>query len=173
MARRSPTNERYQKFTGPKGQTRKSASQAKPKRSSSGPASPTGTKSKPGAKGSSAPRPKIAETPEYLAARKLWWILLLVGLVMTAISWLIRGYVHTPWANGASAIALGLAYSMIFYALYIDWTRLRPARKAMISGKPLAKPVKASDKKAAADATAAKTDTTTVEEHDSADREDA
>jgi len=171
MARRSPANARYQKYTGPEGKTRKSASQAKPKRSSSGPSAST-TKSKTASKGSSAARTKVAETPEYKASRKLWWILLGVGLVMTAVSWLIRGYVHTTWANAASAIALGIAYAMIFYALYIDWTQLRPARKAMLSGKPVAKPVKAADKKSAASSDAAETDTT-VEEHDSADRKDA
>jgi len=179
MARRSPANARYQKFTGPEGKTRKSASQAKPKRASSGPGSPTGAKSKSGAKVPPKPRVKVPETPEYLAARKLWWILLGAGLVLTTISWLVRAYVHTSWANAASAIALGIAYAMIFYALYIDWTRLRPARKAMIAGKTGAKSGKsaksenASGKKAAADKTATETDTTTVEEHDSADRKDA
>jgi hypothetical protein len=171
MARRSPANARYQKYTGPEGKTRKSASQAKPKRSSSGPGAST-AKSKTGAKGSSAARAKVAETPEYKAARKLWWILLGVGLVMTAASWLIRGYVHTTWANAASAIALGIAYAMIFYALYIDWTQLRPARKAMISGKPVPKAAaKTSSKKDTVDHAAVSADN--VEEHDSADRKDA
>ena len=32
MARRSPTNARYQKYTGPEGKTRKSAAAAKPKK---------------------------------------------------------------------------------------------------------------------------------------------
>ena len=132
MARRSPTNERYQKYTGPKGQTRKSASQARPKRSSTGPSSPTGAKSS-GAKGSSAARVARPESPAYKAARRQWWILLGVGLVLTAVSWLVRGYVHTSWATGASAISLGLAYTAIFYALYIDWTKLRPERKAAIA----------------------------------------
>ena len=156
MARRSATNERYQKFTGPKGQTRKSASQAKPKRSSGTPSKPSTTKSKSGSKG--VQRAKLPESPAYKAARKLWWTLLGVGLVLTAVSWLVRDYVHTTWANGASAIALGLAYTMIFYALYIDWTRLRPERKAMTGGsKP--KPAEKSSKKAAADE-AAKTSAT-------------
>ena len=35
MARRSPTNPRYQKYTGPEGKTRKSAAAAKPKKASS------------------------------------------------------------------------------------------------------------------------------------------
>jgi hypothetical protein len=151
MARRSATNERYQKFTGPKGQTRKSASQAKPKRSSGTPSTSSNSKSKSGAKG--AARIKLPESPAYKAARKLWWTLLGIGLVLTAVSWLVRDYVHTSWANGGSAIALGLAYTMIFYALYIDWTRLRPERKAMAGG-PKPKPAEKPSKKAAADETA-------------------
>ena len=143
MARRSPLNARYQKYTGPEGKTRKSASQAKPKRSSTGPSSPSGSKSS-DAKKSAASRLAVPETPGYKAARKLWWTLLLAGLVLTAVSWLVRGYVHAPWANAASAVSLALAYSMIFYALYVDWTKLRPERKAAIAA---AKSGKAPDRK--------------------------
>ena len=37
---------------------------------------------------------------------------------------------HVPWAMQASSLVLGLAYAAIFYALYIDWTKMRPLRKA-------------------------------------------
>ena len=53
MARRSPTNERYQKSTAPAGKTRRSAASAKPKRSGesdSAPVKSTGSaKGKPAA----------------------------------------------------------------------------------------------------------------------------
>ena len=143
MARRSPMNARYQKFTGPEGKTRKSASQAKPKRSSTGPSSPSGSKSSDSKKAAPS-RLAVPDSPAYKAARKLWWTLLLTGLVLTAVSWLVRGYVHTSWANVASAISLGLAYTAIFYALYVDWMRLRPERKAAIAA---AKSGKTSDRK--------------------------
>ena len=143
MARRSPLNARYQKYTGPEGKTRKSASQAKPKRSSTGPSSPSGAKSSE-VKKAAAVRAAVPDSPAYKAARKLWWTLLLAGLVLTAMSWLLRAYLHTTWAAGASAVALGLAYAAIFYALYIDWTRLRPERKAAIAN---AKSGKAPDRK--------------------------
>jgi hypothetical protein len=128
MARRSPLNERYQKYTGPEGKTRKSAAAAKPKRASA--SGPSSSASKSSGSKASAARAAVVETPEYQAARKLWWWLLGAGLVSTAASWLLRQYVHATWATPVSAVFLALAYAMIFYALYIDWTRLRPQRKA-------------------------------------------
>jgi cbb3-type cytochrome oxidase subunit 3 len=140
-------NARYQKYTGPEGKTRKSASQAKPKRSSTGPSSPSG--SKPSAtKKAAAVRNAVPDSPAYKAARKLWWTLLLSGLVFTAVSWASRAYIRTSWNIMASAIALGLAYAAIFYALYIDWTRLRPERKAAIAAAKSGKtPEKTPDRK--------------------------
>ena len=133
MARRSATNARYQKFQEPAGQTRKSAASAKPKRSSS----TTPTKSaKSSAKSSakkSVKRGPIAVEPataEFKAVRRTWWILLGVALVLTTASWAIRAYVQTSWSAQVATGVLGLAYGSIFYALFLDWTKMRPMRKA-------------------------------------------
>ena len=132
MARRSATNARYQKYQEPAGQTRKSAAAAKPKRSSG--SAPTGKKSSKSSKGTSstARRPMMVNptTPEFQRIRKVWWGLLIGGLVLTTLSWGIRAYLKVPWALSASNLVLGLAYAAIFYALFLDWTKMRPMRQA-------------------------------------------
>jgi hypothetical protein len=137
MARRSPMNERYQKWTGPKGQTRKSAAAAKPKKSNaSGSSKSTSSKSsstKSKSSSGSALAMRNPDTPEFRAARKQWWTFLIAGLVLIAVSWVLLAYVHTTWAHTASNVTLGLAYGSVFYALYIDWTKMRPMRKAAYS----------------------------------------
>ncbi len=132
MARRSASNPRYQKDHEPAGQTRKSAAAAKPSRSSSGtPAKKSGGKS---AKSSSAAnrRPLMVNptTPEFKRLRSIWWGLLVGGLVLTTVSWAMREYLDTGWAINASNVVLGLAYAAIFYALFLDWTKMRPMRQA-------------------------------------------
>ena len=129
MARRSPTNARYQKYTGPEGKTRKSAAAAKPKKASSGAASKSSRGSSKSSK-SATPVARTPETPEYRAARKQWWICLASGLVLTMSSMLLRKFLHASWVNPVSMVLLGLAYAAIFYALYVDWTKIRPMRKA-------------------------------------------
>lgn len=127
MARRSATNARYQKYQEPAGQTRKSAASAKPKRSS-GSATPAKSTAK-----KSAKRSPIAVEPataEFKAVRRTWWILLGVALVLTTASWAIRAYVQTSWSAQVATGVLGLAYGSIFYALFLDWTKMRPMRKA-------------------------------------------
>jgi uncharacterized membrane protein YcjF (UPF0283 family) len=132
MARRAPNNPRYQKFTGPEGKTRKSAAAAKPKKASSGSSKPSTTKASSGSKSKSR-TPAIAmrnpETPEFTAYRRKWWIALVIGLVLTAVSYAMQRYVTAPWARSGQAVTLGLAYAAIIYAFYIDWTKMRPLRK--------------------------------------------
>ena len=158
MARRSATNARYQKFQEPPGQTRKSAASAKPKRSSG--SAPSTSKSKSGKTASAAGRRAIMvnpTTPEFKALRRTWWILLLVGMVLTTASWAVREYLPSPWALQASYGVLGLAYAAIFYALFLDWTKMRPMRQAAFKA-GAAKPVKsAKPSKAVAEKTSAKT----------------
>ena len=126
MARRSATNARYQKYQEPVGQTRKSAASAKPKRSSS----TTPVKSAAKKSGRRVPLAIEPTTAEFRGVRRTWWVLLGAALLLTTASWVLRAYVHTSWAGQAATGVLGLAYGTIFYALYLDWTKMRPMRKA-------------------------------------------
>ncbi len=149
MARRSASNPRYQKHHEPVGQTRKSAAAAKPSRGSS--SAPIKKKSTgKNAKGSSAAtrRPMMANptTPEFKRIRSIWWGLLGGGLVLTTISWAMREYLVATWATTASNVVLGLAYACIFYALYLDWTRMRPMRQAAYKAGATVKPAKSTEK---------------------------
>ena len=156
MARRSPTNARYQKYQEPAGKTRKSAAAAKPSRKASG-AADTASKPK-----SAAGRRAVRvdpQTPEFKALRKRWWILLLVGVVLVTVSWGVR-YIDKPggilgsgsvaigsfnmtYAALLASVTLGLAYACIFYALYLDFAKMRPMRMAAQQGAaPSAKPPK-------------------------------
>jgi len=139
VSRRSPTNERYQKFTEPKGQTRKSAAAAKPIRKEGGAAT---SKPKAKAKGSSAPGGKFHEpdTPEYKFWRRMWWVSLGVGLFFVALSFFIQYYLKAVGGlRVAGVVTIGLSYAAIIGAFFIDWRKLRPMR----TGKYVAKTSKA------------------------------
>jgi len=158
VSKRSPTNARYQKYQEPEGKTRKSAAAAKPSRkSASTTSSSSSAKSKSGsAKSSGRLDP---QTAEFKALRKQWWIMLLAGVVLVAVSWLI-GYVEpaksflggyrftagsfsTTYSQLISTVMLGLAYSCIFFALYLDFAKMRPMRQAAAKGDAsAAKPTK-------------------------------
>lgn len=174
MARRSATNPRYQKHHEPAGQTRKSAAAAKPSRSSSSaPAKKSGS-SKP-AKSSSAAkrRPMMVNptTPEFKRLRSIWWALLGGGLVLTTISWAMREYLQTSWAMTASNVVLALAYGCIFFALYLDWTKMRPMRQAAYQNATPSKSSKAATK--AAEKTSAADTADTAAGKSSADSSDS
>lgn len=147
MARRSPTNARYQKFQEPAGKTRKSAAAAKPSRKS---ADPSAAKAKSGSSAKRGAARMDPQTPEFKALRTRWWMLLLGGVVLVTLSWGVR-YLDKPgtWlgtkvitlgqfnlspAGMVAAITLGLAYAGIFYALYLDFAKMRPMRQALSSG---------------------------------------
>ena len=143
MSRRSPTNERYQKYTGPKGQTRKSAAQAKPTRKEGGGSTST-SKSKGKASASTAPGGKFYEpdTPEYRFWRRAWWISLGTGLVFVAISFYFQYYLKNAfsWSRMAGVISIGLAYAAIIAAFFIDYRKLRLMRTGKYVSKKPAKP---------------------------------
>ncbi len=132
MARRSPLNARYQKNQEPPGKTRKSAASAKPARAVGSSAS-TSTASK----GKAAKKPSAAsavfrqnlQTPEYKKIHKRWWISLGAGVALVAVSWLVRAYTSFTYAEAVSMGALVLSYAAIFYALYLDFTKIRPMRQ--------------------------------------------
>ena len=136
MARRSPTNARYQKFTEPKGQTRKSSASAKPVRKEGGAA--TASKAKPKAKGSSAKGGKFYEpdTPEYKFWRRMWWISLGTGLFFVALSFFIQYYLKAVGGlRVAGVVTIGLSYAAIIAAFFIDWRKLRPMRQGTFVAK--------------------------------------
>ena len=139
MSRRSPTNERYQKYTGPKGQTRKSAAAAKPSRKSAdkSKSAPAKAKAKPKRPAGNS-RFYEPDTPEYRRWRRLWWWSLGIGFLFVAISFAIQylsPFKDQPWSHTAGFIILGLAYGGIIVALFIDWRKMRPLRQAGPGGK--------------------------------------
>jgi uncharacterized membrane protein len=160
VSKRAPTNARYQKYQEPPGKTRKSAAAAKPSRkatSSSSSSAASKSKSSAGTKARFDP-----QTPEFKALRKRWWTLLVVGVVLVTLSWGVR-YIDKPgnplhdasftlssftitYAGLLAAVTLGLAYACIFYALYLDFAKMRPMRLAAASGAKQAKPAKPADK---------------------------
>ena len=139
MARRSPSNPRYQK-DHELGKTRRSSASAKPKRA----AGDTATQA---AKPKKKERPSllapVPPDPEYRRWRKVWLGLLGAAIVFSALAW----WQQTTMLGN---IVLGLAYGCIFAAFYIDFTKLRKMRKAAIESAKAAKnPDKKTDKKAA------------------------
>jgi hypothetical protein len=147
VSRRSPTNARYQKYQEPAGQTRKSAAAAKPSRKATG---TPATASKPKTDAGRRAARIDPQTPEFKALRKRWWILLLTGVVLVTASWGVRflekpgsflsagrialGSLNMSYAGLFSAVLLSLAYACIFYALYLDFARMRPMRVALSKG---------------------------------------
>lgn len=130
MARRSPLNERYQKNTAPAGKTRKSAAAAKPKRDAG-----TAASSKSSSKARTS-RPNEPQTPEYKRIRKLWWWLLGSSMIVTLLSLAIQNW--TPY-DRVARVMLGIGYTLIFYAIYLDWTKIRRMRKEWVqAGRPTA-----------------------------------
>jgi hypothetical protein len=131
VSRRSPNNERYQKYTVPKGQTRKSSASAKPVRKEGGAAQKP--KPKAGSKGSYYE----PDTPEYKFWRRMWWISLGSGLALVVISFLIQYNLDRiqkflgPAApiRIFSFVIISASYACIIAAFFIDWKRMRPMRK--------------------------------------------
>lgn len=148
-----------------KGQTRKSAATMKPKSKAASTVrvqSTTKTKQQKKAEQKAA-RQKQSQvdrkyynppTEQYKKLRRLWWILLVGAIAMTAFSWLARSWF--PNTEMVSFIALGLAYVLIIAALYVDFSKIRKVRRAyqeeMESKKT--KEVRAAEKKAKMEAQA-------------------
>jgi hypothetical protein len=140
-------NERYGKHTAPSGKTRKSAAAAKPKRSSAStpakPGKPSGSRKA----ATAAKREPIVynpDTPEYKKWRKIWWICLGTAFVSTGISFFVmppRGPNQT-----IASLLLGLGYTAIAGALYIDFSKLRKLRAEWIESGKAAEAGKAAEK---------------------------
>lgn len=119
MARRSATNQRYQKDAG--GSTRKSAASAKPKRGA-GESAASAAKKKTRRKD----RPKLQlnpDTPEFKYWRKIWMGLLLSAVVTSIGAFALRE--SPPWGN----ISLVIAYACLFGAFFVDMVKIRKIRK--------------------------------------------
>lgn len=138
MSQRNPMNDRYTTDER-KGQTRKSAATMKPKtKAASSVRVQSTTKSKQQKKAEQkAARQKQAQvdrkyynppTEEYKKLRRLWWILLVAAIAMTAFSWISRSWF--PNNDMVGYVSLGLAYVLIIGALYVDFSKIRKVRRA-------------------------------------------
>lgn len=81
----------------------------------------------------------LAKDPTYRKRRIRWWIMVIIGLVMTACSFVVL-YVAAPEGAGSdvtttwgafSLVSLVLAYGGIIGALVYDFVRIRPLRRAV------------------------------------------
>ena len=172
-------NARYQKNTLPAGKTRKSAAASTPSRKGGGAATSSSSGTKKPARGAVQIDP---QTPEFKQYRRWWWISLMTGMALVAVSFAIRTYgpKGASWTTIAGAFTLALAYGSIFFALYLDWAKMRPMRQAWAKGNTLAKSEKptkaekaekAATEKAASASAAAASDSDGDSDADSTDDE--
>lgn len=161
MSTRNPQNDRSRKqqTEGLPGMTRKGASRAKPVREAGGSVRVVKVTSKSGGSKPQAQMTKeekkeqkrrerdardrqvvtsniiLKQNDHYNKYRRIWWVLLGAGLVLTAVAWLCM-FVF-PGASSdvteplgvVSVIALVLAYVAIIGAFIFDWVKVRPIRK--------------------------------------------
>ena len=181
MARRSPTNNRYQKGTTPKGSTRKSAASAKPKRSVGESSKSKKTAAK-GAKNTNKGSwsSGLPDTPEYKKYRRLWWYSLGISFVLLTATLLLTFVPSVGNTLGLSSVVKKtmidvftyVAIAFVALSWYLDLKKIRPIVKRFDgkSSTKVPKPDKA-DKKAkkADDKAADKKDETTDDETDKAD----
>ena len=128
MAKRNPMNKRYQKDTQV-GSTRKSAAAAKPKRSAGSESSSSSKKSSSAKRTSAAGRGRIELPPDIKKLQKFTFGLL-GGAVLLSLLYLWQG----KTMGVAGSVVLGIAYALMFTALYIDFTKVRPVIKALQRG---------------------------------------
>ncbi len=127
MGRRSPSNERYQKFTGPSGKTRKSAAAAKPKRAAGKSATSSSASKKSALKTKGGRTAYVHPTsPEYKRLRLIWWVFLGGSVVLSTAAFFMW---RQDSLRSAGNYVLAAAYGFIFVAVYIDWAKLRPMRQ--------------------------------------------
>ncbi|MCL2503418.1 MAG: hypothetical protein FWE94_02245 [Coriobacteriia bacterium] len=121
MARRSPLNERYQKYTGPAGKTRRSAASAKPKREA-------GVSKAEVARSEAKRTPFIMNPPteEFRRLYRIWWILLAVSVALVLASVAVGMWTELPQLVATVLVVAG--YIAMFGALLLDWLKLRKMR---------------------------------------------
>lgn len=133
-------NERYQADKR-QGVTRKSAASAKPKAKAAASVTYSSPKKDPKAKKAEIKAQRKAEserqreidrkyytpdTDRYKKLRRIWWASLIGAVACTAGSWLLRG-VQPAWLAMACLV---LAYILIIFAFYIDFSKIRKERRA-------------------------------------------
>jgi len=137
MSQRNPMNDRYQ-TDDKKGQTRKSAAEAKPKTKAASSVHIQSTTKTPQQKKAAAraKRQETAEldrkyynppTPEYKKWKRVWWVLIIVAIAATAFSiglnYLIGGdqTLVMPF--------LGVGYACLIAAFILDLTKIKKIRR--------------------------------------------
>ena len=139
MSQRNPLNERYQADER-LGKTRKSAASAKPVSKAAASVREPAPKSKRQKKAEARERERKAQAKaqvenrivpdvpnaEYSKLRRVWWGLLIAGIVFTILSWIM---VSNEVLASYSIVAMVLAYVFIIAALALDLTKMRKMRK--------------------------------------------
>lgn len=140
MSQRNPMNERYS-VDKHQGKTRKSAASAKPKKMVAGTvttSSPKKTAKEKKAEQKQARREEQErqreidrkyykpDTERYKKLKRIWWASLIGAVVCVCLSWLLRE-VQPEWI---AMVALFLAYGLIIFAFYIDFSKIRKERRA-------------------------------------------
>jgi len=138
MSQRNPMNDRYQ-AEDKKGQTRKSAATAKPKKKAASTVRIESTTKTPKEKRAAAraSRQQKAEldrkyyappTAEYKKWRRIWVVFMVIAIAMTASSFGLS-YLF-PEDRTPGFIVLGLGYAGLIGALVIDQTKIKKIRRA-------------------------------------------
>lgn len=142
MTQRNPMNERYQNTDEKKtGKTRKSAASAKPVTKAASSVHIEGKAPKPKGRFARAQQRAQAptnkqrssneryfqpDTPEYRTWRRIWWILIIVALVFTSLSFFATGRFES---RTPMYVLLGTGYASLIAAIIIDVTKVRKIRK--------------------------------------------
>ena len=138
MSQRNPMNERYKADL--KGQTRKSAASMKPKTKAASsvyvkPQVKTRKQKKEEAKVEQMKRGELSRlyysppTPEYKKFRRIWWVVLILAIVLTAVS-MVMTFTVAQDDPGKVMPILVPAYILIISALVLDFTKGRKMRLA-------------------------------------------
>lgn len=140
MSQRNPMNERYT-TENKRGVTRKSAASAKPKSKAASTVTMGTAKKTPAERKAAQKAARKQEqqrqreldqkyykpdTERYKKLRRTWWFALIGAVVCVCASWALRG-VQPEWL---AIVSLFLAYALIIFAFYIDFSKIRKERRA-------------------------------------------
>lgn len=137
MTQRNPLNERYTSENRT-GKTRKSSASAKPKAERAATVREPAPKTKQQKKAERKERERkeaekaqelnarYEQTEEYKKLRRIWWVLLVGAIGMTALSWFLTS---NETLKDYSGVMLILAYGLIIAAFWLDLGKIRKERK--------------------------------------------